>query len=173
MCRGEEVHLDTLNRLVAERRVRPSIFLPAWRAAGFALGVATGLMGRTTAMAATVAVETVISAHYNDQVREILRRGWAGAPMGGSGGFGVGVGGGVGVGVGGGVGASGGAAAVGEGGAASEGELLAVFSRHRDEETAHHDTAVAQGARNAPGFAALNAVIQLGCHAAISVAKRA
>jgi demethoxyubiquinone hydroxylase (CLK1/Coq7/Cat5 family) len=64
MQAGEEVHLARLSALLGERRVRPSLLAPLWGAAGFALGVATGLLGRHMAMAATVSVETAISRHY-------------------------------------------------------------------------------------------------------------
>lgn len=76
MKKGEEVHLQTLERVMSERRVRPTALLPLWHAAGFALGAATALMGKEAAMACTVAVETAIGAHYNDQIRELLRRGY-------------------------------------------------------------------------------------------------
>lgn len=136
MQAGEEAHLTRLNSLLGERRVRPSLLAPLWRAAGFALGVATGLLGRQMAMAATVSVETSISKHYNSQVRELLEEGGRGGAQRG------------------------------------DEELVAVFSKHRDEEVEHHDTAVALGAKDAPAFQAQDAAIQLGCAAAIAVASK-
>jgi ubiquinone biosynthesis monooxygenase Coq7 len=50
-----------------ERGVRPTILAPVWHVAGFALGAVTALLGPKAAMAATVAVETVIDAHYGEQ----------------------------------------------------------------------------------------------------------
>jgi len=68
---GEQTHLDTFDRLVNERRVRPTIFGPIWNAAGFGLGAVTALMGEKAAMACTSAVEEVIEQHYRDQAIEL------------------------------------------------------------------------------------------------------
>lgn len=67
MAEQEQRHLDTFNRLLAERRVRPTLLSPLWHVAGFALGAATALMGERAAMACTVAVEEVIDEHYRRQ----------------------------------------------------------------------------------------------------------
>jgi ubiquinone biosynthesis monooxygenase Coq7 len=67
MAEQEKSHLATFDRLVVERRVRPTALSPLWHAAGFALGAASALMGERAAMACTVAVETVIGEHYADQ----------------------------------------------------------------------------------------------------------
>lgn len=63
----EQHHLETFSRLITERRVRPTLLLPFWRVAGFALGAATAAMGPRAAMACTVAVEETIDAHYAAQ----------------------------------------------------------------------------------------------------------
>lgn len=63
----EQVHLDTFAKLIAARRVRPTVLLPLWRLAGLALGAATAAMGPRAAMACTVAVEETIDAHYAAQ----------------------------------------------------------------------------------------------------------
>lgn len=68
MQAGEAEHLETFDRLIAERRVRPTIMAPVWRIAGFGLGAATALMGEKAAHACTAAVEEVIEQHYADQV---------------------------------------------------------------------------------------------------------
>lgn len=68
---GEAAHLKTFDRLLAERRVRPTLLAPVWNAAGFALGAATALMGEKAAMAATAAVEDVIEKHYAAQAQEL------------------------------------------------------------------------------------------------------
>ena len=68
MAAQEQVHLDTFNRLLPQYGVRPTVLLPFWHVAGWALGAATGLMGRKAAMACTVAVESVITDHYNRQL---------------------------------------------------------------------------------------------------------
>ena len=63
----EQVHLDTFSALVASRRVRPTVLLPFWHVAGFALGAVTAAMGERAAMACTVAVEEAIDEHYSAQ----------------------------------------------------------------------------------------------------------
>ena len=63
----EQRHLDTFSALIASRRVRPTLLLPLWRLAGFALGAATAALGPRAAMACTVAVEETIDAHYATQ----------------------------------------------------------------------------------------------------------
>lgn len=67
MLAQEEAHLATFSRLVAERRVRPTVLMPLWHLAGFALGAATAAMGPRAAMACTVAVEEAIDEHYAAQ----------------------------------------------------------------------------------------------------------
>ena len=64
MYEQELAHLETFDKLIAERRVRPTALQPVWHIAGFALGAATALMGEKAAMACTVAVEEVIDEHY-------------------------------------------------------------------------------------------------------------
>ena len=64
-------HLETFEKLIIERKVRPTILHPLWNAAGFALGVGTALLGPKAAMACTVAVEEVIDEHYADQAAQL------------------------------------------------------------------------------------------------------
>jgi ubiquinone biosynthesis monooxygenase Coq7 len=64
---GEAEHLSTFDKLIAERRVRPTALAPLWRIAGFGLGAATALMGEKAAYACTIAVEEVIEEHYGQQ----------------------------------------------------------------------------------------------------------
>jgi ubiquinone biosynthesis monooxygenase Coq7 len=71
MQEQEQRHLDTFNDLVVDRRVRPTALLPLWHVAGFALGAVTAALGERAAMACTVAVETVIDAHYSKQIKEM------------------------------------------------------------------------------------------------------
>ena len=68
MAEQEQRHLDAFEKLVLERRVRPTALSPVWHVAGFALGAATALMGERAAMACTVAVEEVIDEHYRRQI---------------------------------------------------------------------------------------------------------
>ena len=71
MHEQELAHLQTFDRLIAERRVRPTLLQPVWHVAGFALGAATALLGEKAAMACTVAVEEVIDAHYASQAEQL------------------------------------------------------------------------------------------------------
>jgi ubiquinone biosynthesis monooxygenase Coq7 len=67
----EAVHLKAFEALLAERGVRPSLLTPLWRAAAFALGAGTALLGEASAHACTDAVEAVIETHYAAQVEEL------------------------------------------------------------------------------------------------------
>ena len=71
MAEQEQRHLKAFDRLVNERRVRPTALEPVWRVAGFALGAATAFMGEKTAMACTAAVEEVIDEHYASQLEKL------------------------------------------------------------------------------------------------------
>lgn len=71
MLEQEQVHLQTFEGMLNERSVRPTALSPIWRAAGFALGAGTALLGKRAAMACTVAVETVIAEHYAEQLAEL------------------------------------------------------------------------------------------------------
>ncbi len=67
MARAEREHRTAFDKLLAERRVRPTALSPLWSVAGFGLGVATALMGDKAAMACTVAIEETIDEHYAGQ----------------------------------------------------------------------------------------------------------
>ena len=71
MAAQEERHLERFNRLMAQRRVRPTALQPLWNVAGFALGAATALMSEEAALACTDAVETEIDRHYSQQLSEL------------------------------------------------------------------------------------------------------
>src|SRR6201994_2208551 len=71
MAEQEQRHLKTFDKLVNERRVRPTALEPVWRVAGFALGAATAMLGEKAAMACTAAVEEVIDEHYASQVAQL------------------------------------------------------------------------------------------------------
>lgn len=123
----EQVHLSRFDELLTERGVRPTLMSPIWRAAAFALGAGTALMGDKAAHACTEAVESVIEKHYAGQIAELKDR---------------------------------------------DPELAAELSRFRDDELAHRDLAVEEGAREAPGYPLLSAVIQAGCRAAIKISEK-
>ncbi|MGE0650953.1 MAG: demethoxyubiquinone hydroxylase family protein, partial [Alphaproteobacteria bacterium] len=67
MAETELRHLRDFDRMMVERRVRPTALSPLWHVAGYALGAATALMGPKAAMACTEAVEDVIVGHYARQ----------------------------------------------------------------------------------------------------------
>jgi ubiquinone biosynthesis monooxygenase Coq7 len=71
MAAQEQRHLDRFNRLMSDRRVRPTALQPLWSVAGFALGAATALMSEQAALACTDAVETEIDKHYGEQLAEL------------------------------------------------------------------------------------------------------
>jgi len=68
----EKEHLAAFERLIPKHRARPTVLLPIWNIAGYALGAGTALLGREAAMACTVAVEATITEHYNDQIRALV-----------------------------------------------------------------------------------------------------
>jgi ubiquinone biosynthesis monooxygenase Coq7 len=70
--RSQELeHLATFTRLLQERAVRPTMLLPLWHVAGFALGAGTAALGERAAMACTVAVEDAVVAHYDGQLSRL------------------------------------------------------------------------------------------------------
>jgi ubiquinone biosynthesis monooxygenase Coq7 len=71
MAAQERRHLERFDRLMAERRVRPTALQPLWNVAGFALGAVTALMSEKAALACTDAVETEIDRHYRSQLEEL------------------------------------------------------------------------------------------------------
>jgi len=71
MANQEERHRAFFDAMIAERGVRPTALQPVWNVAGFALGAATAAIGPAAAMACTVAVETEIDLHYQQQLAEL------------------------------------------------------------------------------------------------------
>lgn len=53
-----------------------------------------------------------------------------------------------------------------------EPDLAAELSRFRDEELAHKDLAIDEGAHGAPGYGLLSAVIRAGCRTAIRISEK-
>ncbi len=71
MARQEDEHLAAFEKLIVEKRVRPTALHPLWHVAGYALGMATAALGEKAAMACTVAVEETIVEHYRKQLQEL------------------------------------------------------------------------------------------------------
>lgn len=126
---GEQHHLAEFDRLLTERRVRPTALAPLWQAAGWGLGAATALMGEKAAMACTSAVESVIEGHYKEQADALDADG-------------------------------------------ESPDLAATFRQFREDELGHHDTAISEGAEDAPGYKLMSRVIRAGCLAAIKVSQK-
>lgn len=124
---GEKEHLETFDRLIAERNVRPTLMAPIWRIAGFGLGAATALLGEKAAHACTAAVEEVIEQHYESQVQ-----------------------------------------ALGD----EDSDLRETIARFRADEAGHRETALNEGAEEAPGYPLLSAAIKFGCRIAIRISER-
>lgn len=129
MERDEQAHLDAFDELILSRGGRPTALMPLWSAAGYALGVATALLGERAAHACTEAVEDVIEGHYQNQIDELDTLG-------------------------------------------GEDALRDQFAQFRAEEIAHKDLAVAEGAKEAPGYAVLSTLIKAGCRAAIKASEK-
>ncbi len=51
-------------------------------------------------------------------------------------------------------------------------ELKEVIDRFREDEIGHKETAIDQGARSAPGYPVLSALVKLGCRAAIRISEQ-
>lgn len=71
MAAQERHHLERFDKLMAERRIRPTALQPVWNVAGFALGAVTALMSEKAALACTDAVETEIDRHYSRQLEDL------------------------------------------------------------------------------------------------------
>lgn len=71
----EKAHLEEMEYLNLKYRTRKSMLEPFWSIGGFLLGATTATLSPKSAMACTVAVERVITQHYNDQIREIVHEG--------------------------------------------------------------------------------------------------
>lgn len=68
MAAQEAQHLAQFERSLPQLGVRPTALLPLWHLGGYLLGAGTALLGPKAAMACTVAVESVITEHYDAQV---------------------------------------------------------------------------------------------------------
>jgi len=68
MAAQEAAHLAAFNKILPEQGVRPTALLPLWHVGGWLMGAGSALLGAKAAMACTVAVETVITEHYNAQL---------------------------------------------------------------------------------------------------------
>ncbi|KAK9453311.1 Cat5 protein [Dipodascopsis uninucleata] len=138
----EIYHHKTFDHLQVHHRVRPSLLTPIWRVAAYGLGVSTALMGKEAAMACTLAVETVIGGHYNNQLRELVSilekeaRECDGVKS------------------------------------EELQSLAKTVSEFRDDELEHLDTAIENDAQLARPYVLLTETIKAGCRAAVWTAER-
>ena len=72
MWEHEKAHLAKFEELLVTYQVSPTILIPLWRVAGFTLGAGCALLGEAGAMACTVAVEDLVTKHYDQQVEEMV-----------------------------------------------------------------------------------------------------
>lgn len=63
----ERGHRTAFESLMRDRRVIPCRTLALWGVAGWVLGLATGILGRTAVLVCTEAVERTVHRHLNDQ----------------------------------------------------------------------------------------------------------
>lgn len=68
MAEKEDAHLARFEQLMRAHQVRPTALGPVWDLASYGLGVMSAMLGANAAMAATAAVEEVISEHYQAQL---------------------------------------------------------------------------------------------------------
>ena len=71
MKEHEKEHLKYSEQQLAERNIRPTLFLPFWDMLGTALGFGTAILGKKATMLCTASVEEVIDQHYKDQIEYI------------------------------------------------------------------------------------------------------
>lgn len=76
MQEQETKHLRYCEELIQKHRVRPTVLTPIWDIVGFGIEAGSAMLGKEAAMALTVAVEEVISEHYDDQLRKMNELGY-------------------------------------------------------------------------------------------------
>ena len=67
----EQRHLALMNEWAHRIRARPTLLDPIFKFASVGLGVVTALLGPSSVMCCHAAIEDVIAAHYNDQLRQL------------------------------------------------------------------------------------------------------
>lgn len=80
MLEQEQEHLDYFSEKLKKGQSRPTIFMPFWNIAGYALGAVSAKLGIKSAMLVTENVETVIEDHYQEQI-EYLQQNDKNNPM--------------------------------------------------------------------------------------------
>lgn len=73
MLEQELEHLDFFNAEIANKNIRPTIFLPLWDKIGYLAGAISAIAGVKYAMLLTEAVEEVIIEHYQNQIEYLTK----------------------------------------------------------------------------------------------------
>lgn len=145
MWNQEKDHLKTFELLAMKYRVPRSLMTPFWSVGGFVMGAGSALLGPRAAMACTVAVEKVITEHYNDQIRELMADN---VPT---------------------------STESSESSSPDKGrhdDLIKTLSGFRDDEQHHHDTGLANEAELTPGYKIFTKGIETVCKVAVKIAQR-
>ena len=71
MKEQERHHLEYFTNALKTYKVKKTKLFPLWMASASLLGYTTAIMGKQAAMACTVAVEDVISSHYQEQINQL------------------------------------------------------------------------------------------------------
>lgn len=147
-------HQQTFNDLQVTRRCRPLLLTPLWKVGALAMGAGTALLSKEAAMACTVAVETVIGNHYNQQLRVLMNQfdipvydKETGEPIA--------------------------VESLGQYKVSPEiQEFMRIVSEFRDEELEHLDTAIEHDAEKAVPYLLLTEFIKLVVRVAVFTAER-
>lgn len=145
MLTQEESHLAFFQNAIISHQARPSLLLPLWRRLGIAVGRITARRGPEAALACTVAVEAVISDHYQSQIDELKADAKAKARAKGNQPVET---------------------------TKAYADLATKLEIFRDEETEHHDLSLAKGAEQAKFYGPQTKLIGLLTKLAITIAKR-
>ncbi|GMM34366.1 putative monooxygenase [Saccharomycopsis crataegensis] len=153
MWEQEVYHHNTFNALQVRHRVRPSLLTPIWKVGAMGIGFVTGAISKEAAMACTVAVETVIGGHYNEQLRTLMND-YGNIDLKDM--------------------AAGGAIIENQGGLVSDEleRLKATIKEFRDQELEHLDTAIEHDAESAVPYKVITEVIKAICRVSIWTAEK-
>lgn len=127
MLAQEVEHYDAFSERLREQHIRPTALTPLWDTLGYAMGAGTAMLGTKAAMACTVAVESVIDGHYQEQLDHL---------------------------------------------GDDQKELKEMIAQFQADEMEHHNTALEEGAEEAPAYPLLSGLIRGITKGAIFLSKR-
>ena len=73
MAEQEQSHMDSFDKLILEKKIRPTVLAPFWDAAGFTLGAVTALMGEKAAMACTAALRKSLTHIMPNRLKSLKK----------------------------------------------------------------------------------------------------